>query len=170
MNPVLGGGLALWLLIGCGVAVALHRAGHDPATTMLALGCWPLFVHTLHESPAGSTPYAARITGSLHRLSQAATAAGEDPGDLDTLRQSLRDADERLGRIDALLREDPQEPALHTRRAEAAHGIELALGDLAAIRLQFALMSVDGADPSAKPAEALSALRARLQVARELRG
>lgn len=170
MNPVLATGLAVWLLVGMGVAVALHRAGHDPATSVLALGCWPLFVHTLQESPAGSTPYAARIAESLRRLSQAATTAGEDPGELDTLRQGLQDADQRLARIDALLRDEPAEAALLSRRADTARGIEIALGDLAAIRLQFALMSVDGADPSAKPAEALTALRARLQAARELRG
>lgn len=170
MNPVLATGLAVWLLVGTGVAVALHRAGHDPATTVLALGCWPLFVHTLQESPAGSTPYAARIAESLRRLAQAAATAGEDPGELDALRQGLQDADQRVAKIDQLLQDEPGEPALLSRRVETVRGIEEALGDLAAIRLQFALMSVDGADPSAKPAEALTALRARLQVARELRG
>lgn len=170
MNPVLATGLAVWLLVGAGVAVALHRAGHDPATTVLAIGCWPLFVHVLQEAPAASTPNAARITESLRRLSQAAASAGADPGELVTLRQGLQEVDQRLARIDRLLQDEPGEPALLSRRAETVRGIEEALGDLAAIRLQFALMSVDGADPSAKPAEALTALRARLQVARELRG
>ena len=162
------GGTALWVVVGLGVALALRSAGHDAVTVALSVGCWPLFVGSL-DRPKDSG-YGGRIAAALRRVTESASAAGADAGELDTLRQGLLDASARLSRIDALLRDDPDEPELLERRRATVRGLDAALADLSAIRLQFSLMSVDGVEASCRPAEALDALRARVRTARELRG
>jgi hypothetical protein len=169
LNPVLAGGIALWLVVGVGVAYGLRRGGHEPLLIGLAVPCWPLFVHRLDERAGSATVYAARIAQTLTRLAFAAEAAGEPVGELGTVREALDDADDRLARLDALLLEDPEEALLLSRRAEVAALIEAALADLGAIRLQLQLMTVDGAH-APKPTAALAELRARLHAAQELRG
>lgn len=166
MNPVLSTGLATWLLIGFWVGLALHRGGHETMTAALAVPCWPLFVHTLVEA---APPKDHRILTSLERLARAADNAGVSL-DLDPLARSLADAEQRLGRLDVLLLDDPEEAALLTRRARANAALEAALGDLAGIRLQLTLMTVDRPDASSSKdtTRALDDLRARLRVAQEI--
>jgi len=171
VSPVVPAGALLWLAVGACTALLLHRGGHDRATVLLSVGCWPLFVHVAGEARPTST-YTERVDLALRRLADAARQAGEDRLDLDAVRQGLADADARVARIDALLLDHPGEPELAARRGETTRVIEAALGDLAAIRLQFALMSIDGKRERA-PAElgaALASLSARLDAAAELRG
>lgn len=170
MSPV-PAGLALWLGVGAVTAALLYRGGHDRATVLLSVGCWPLFVHAVGDARPPS-PHDSRVEVALRRIDEAARVAGEAPLDLAAVRQSLQDAERRVARIDALLLDHPGEPALAARRDETSRVIEAALGDLAAIRLQFALMSIDGRRQGT-PAElgaALALLRARLDAAAELRG
>lgn len=171
MSPVVPAGLAVWLAIGACTAALLHRGGHDRTTVLLSVGCWPLFVHVVGD-PRPAAGYADRVDVALRRIADAAGLAGEEALDLRAVRQSLADADRRLARIDALLVDHPSEPSLTARRTDTVRAIEAALGDLAAIRLQFALMSIDGKREKT-PVElsaALGSLRARLDAAAELRG
>lgn len=171
MSPAVPAGLAAWFAVGACTAALLHRGGHDRATVLLSVGCWPLFVHAVADSRQASAS-GSRVDVALRRIDEAARLAGEPPLDLAPVRQSLQDAERRVAGIDALLLDHPGEPSLAARRDETRRVIEAALGDLAAIRLQLALMSIDGRRPGT-PAElgaALALLRARLDAAAELRG
>lgn len=181
MSPGSHGAVLLllgYLVVGCGVALALSRRGYPAATGVSALFAWPVLlplVQSPPRPPAG--PLAARIATTFAALGDALQdpAAGDLAfgDDLRGLQLALERADERLALVDRLLADTPDDPrvadglaSLRTARDRAASEIEGVLADVAQLRLQIGLVALAGQDLPVR--ERLRALLARARAFEEV--
>ena len=170
---------AAYVLIGLGLAGWLHHHGHAIGTTASALVAWPLMAPLVRQAPPaprGAGPLAARIDARLRALALALDEPGAEGlvsiEELDALRRSLHATDARLGAADRILGtisgEDRSEQATRLRaaRAHTQGELEEVLGELEQLRLQAALLVLNGERTTAR--ERVSELLGRARAIEEV--
>lgn len=194
---------SLWALLalgylGAGAALAWHlgRRGHGLGVTTSALACWPLLIGLVgrvppdaelrFESRPSPGPNTARIDACVRNLSEGLAETVEaggarliDPAQLDKLADALHRADERIARVDRLLREaeaerelvhDPSVDAaissLRRAREHAHRELEAVLAGLLQLRVQLGLFTLAGESEPVR--ERLAELEARVAALAEL--
>jgi len=144
--------LAIYLLVGLGMAVSLRGRGHPVPTQASAVVAWPLFLGMV-ESRALVGPFAGRIEAAIDELTRALAepeaAQVTSLSDLSALKASLLQIDARIGVVDRMLADpsvhnDPLGLSLAEARAHAAAEVEGVLRGLHQLRLQVGLLALVG--------------------------
>ena len=191
---------SLWVVLalgylGTGAAIAWHlgRRGHELGVTASALACWPLLLGLVGRAPPdaelrfdprpSSGPNAARIDACIRTLAQGLAETVEagliDAPALRKLADELHRADDRIARVDRLLRETEVqrelvqdasvEAAMTTLRRAREHAhreLEAVLAGLLQLRVQLGLFALAGESEPVR--ERLAELEARVAALAEL--
>lgn len=189
--------------LGVGTAIAWHlgRKGHGLGVTSSALACWPLLLGLIGRTPppsdtlrfdprppphAHAGPNAARIDACVRTLAEGLAETLEsggssliDAAQLAKLADALHRADDRIARVDRLLREtESQRDLVRDRSVEAAmvrlrsareraHAeLEAVLAGLIQLRVQLGLFTLAGESEPVR--ERLAELEARVAALAEL--
>ncbi|MFO7566307.1 MAG: hypothetical protein R6X02_26930 [Enhygromyxa sp.] len=196
--PSLWATLALGYL-GAGAAIAWHlgRKGHGLGVTSSALACWPLLLGLIGRPPPSAElrldaprpspgPNATRIQACVRTLSEALAETREtsgpaliDPAQLARLAEALHGADDRIARVDRLLRETEAQrelirdvsleaaiTRLRSAREHAHAELEAVLAGLVQLRVQLGLFTLAGESEPVR--ERLAELQARVAALAEL--